>query len=69
MPMAPCTTNSATRKPCWLERSHSTRPPKYSRYIYPGSPDREIIRLMEWRGSLSYTFSKLRKTKAESYQS
>jgi N-carbamoylputrescine amidase len=46
-----------------------TRPPKYSRYIYPGSPGREIIRLMEWRGSLSYTFSKLRKTIAESYQS
>jgi N-carbamoylputrescine amidase len=41
-----------------------TRPPKYSRYIYPGSPGREIIRLMEWRGSLSYTFSKLRKAKA-----
>jgi N-carbamoylputrescine amidase len=41
-----------------------TRPPKYSRYIYPGSPGREIIRLMEWRGSLSYTFSKLRKQKA-----
>lgn len=41
-----------------------TRPPKYSRYIYPGSPGREIIRLMEWRGSLSYTFSRLRKQKA-----
>lgn len=41
-----------------------TRPPKYSRYIYPGSPGREIIRLMEWRGSLSYTFSQLRKAKA-----
>jgi N-carbamoylputrescine amidase len=41
-----------------------SRPPKYSRYIYPGSPGREIIRLMEWRGSLSYTFSKLRKAKA-----
>jgi N-carbamoylputrescine amidase len=40
------------------------QPPKYSRYIYPGSAGREIIRLMEWRGSLSYTFSKLRKTKA-----
>jgi N-carbamoylputrescine amidase len=46
-----------------------TRPPKYSRYIYPGSPGREIIRLMEWRGSLSYTFSKLRKTKAVSFHS
>jgi N-carbamoylputrescine amidase len=41
-----------------------TRPPKYSRYIYPGSAGREIIRLMEWRGSLSYSFSRLRKTKA-----
>jgi N-carbamoylputrescine amidase len=44
-----------------------TRPPKYSRYIYPGSAGREIIRLMEWRGGLSYTFSKLRKTKALSF--
>lgn len=44
-----------------------TRPPKYSRYIYPGSPGREIIRLMEWRGSLSYTFSALRKEKAASF--
>jgi len=41
-----------------------TRPAKYSRYIYPGSPGREIIRLMEWRGSLSYHFSSLRKQKA-----
>ena len=44
-----------------------TRPPKYSRYIYPGSAGREIIRLMEWRGSLSYTFSKLRQSKAISF--
>ncbi len=42
-----------------------SRPPKYSRYIYPGSAGREIIRLMEWRGSLSYSFSALRKTKAQ----
>jgi N-carbamoylputrescine amidase len=41
-----------------------TRPPKYSRYIYPGSPGREIIRLMEFRGRLSYNFSALRKQKA-----
>lgn len=41
-----------------------TRPPKYSRYIYPGSPGREIIRLMEFRGSLSYNFSALRKQRA-----
>ena len=40
------------------------QPPKYSRYIYPGSPGREIIRLMEWRGGLSYTFGSLRKQKA-----
>jgi predicted amidohydrolase len=45
------------------------QPPKYSRYIYPGSPGREILRLMEWRGSLSYTFSKLRKNKAALYSS
>ncbi len=44
-----------------------TRPPKYSRYIYPGSAGREIIRFMEWRGSLSYSFSKLRKAKALSF--
>ncbi|MBK9925076.1 MAG: carbon-nitrogen hydrolase family protein [Anaerolineales bacterium] len=45
-----------------------TRPPKYSRYIYPGSPGREIIRLMEFRGSLSYNFSALRKQKAQAYE-
>jgi hypothetical protein len=45
-----------------------THPTKYSRYIYPGSPGREIIRLMEWRGSLLYTYSKLRKMKAVSVQ-
>jgi hypothetical protein len=44
-----------------------TRPPKYSRYIYPGSPGREIIRLIEWRGSLLYTFNKVRKAKALTY--
>ncbi|HLF34024.1 MAG TPA: carbon-nitrogen hydrolase family protein [Cyclobacteriaceae bacterium] len=38
--------------------------PKFSRYIYPGPAGREIIRLMEWRGSLYYRFSKQRKTKA-----
>ena len=41
-----------------------SRPPKYSRYVYPGSPGREIIRLMEWRGRMSYAFSKTRKSKA-----
>jgi hypothetical protein len=45
-----------------------TRPPKYSRYIYPGSPGREIIRLMEFRGSLSYNFSALRKQKALAFR-
>jgi hypothetical protein len=38
--------------------------PKHSRYIYPGPLGREIIRFMEWRGRLSYTFNKLRKQKA-----
>jgi N-carbamoylputrescine amidase len=41
-----------------------TRPPKYSRYIYPGSLGREIIRLMEWRGGRSYSSSAIRKQKA-----
>jgi len=41
--------------------------PKYSRYIYPGPAGREIIRLMEWRGSLSYRLSKLRKQKAADF--
>lgn len=41
-----------------------TRPPKHSRYIYPGPPGREIIRVMEWRGSLAYTLSKSRRDKA-----
>ena len=44
-----------------------THPPKYSRYIYPVSAGREIIRVMEWRGSLSYALSKLRRAKALSY--
>jgi N-carbamoylputrescine amidase len=47
-----------------LAQKKQTVPPKYSRYIYPGAPGREILRLMEWRGSLYYTFSKLRKEKA-----
>jgi len=38
--------------------------PKYSRYIYPGPLGREIIRLIEWRGSLNYKYSNLRKQKA-----
>lgn len=42
--------------------------PKYSRYIYPGPVGREIIRLMEWHGSLSYNYSKLRKQKAKEYE-
>lgn len=45
-----------------------TCPPKYSRYIYPGSAGREIIRLMEFRGSLSYNFSALRKQKAQAFE-
>jgi len=45
-----------------------TRPSKYSRYVYPGSPGREIIRLMEWRGSMFYTFNRLRKEKAAAAQ-
>jgi predicted amidohydrolase len=53
-----------------LDPSHKkqTRPPKYSRYIYPGSAGREIIRLMEFRGSLSYNFSALRKQKAQAFE-
>jgi len=55
---------TVTLDPALKKQNH---PPKYSRYIYPGSPGREIIRLMEWRGSLSYSFSKLRKAKARSF--
>ena len=53
-----------------LDPSHKkqTRPPKYSRYIYPGSAGREIIRLMEFRGSLSYNFSAVRKQKAQAFE-
>lgn len=50
-----------------LKKQH--RPSKYSRYIYPGSPGREIIRLMERRGRLSYTLSRVRKAKAAQAQS
>jgi hypothetical protein len=52
---------SVTLDPALKRQTH---PYKYSRYIYPGSLGREIVRLMEWRGGLSYTFSKLRKQKA-----
>lgn len=38
--------------------------PGYSRYIYPGPPGREILRLMEWHGRLSYKTSRIRKEKA-----
>lgn len=39
--------------------------PKYSRYIYPGPAGREITRLMELQGYLSYRFSRKRKEKAK----
>jgi hypothetical protein len=42
----------------------STKPEKYSRYIYDGSPGREILRLVEAMGALSYTLSRERKHKA-----
>jgi len=45
-------------------KKKQSRPPKYSRYIYPGPLGREIIRLMELHGSLRYTFNKLRREKA-----
>ena len=51
---------TVTLDPALKKQNH---PARYSRYIYPGSPGREIIRLMEWRGSLSYIFSKQRKQK------
>lgn len=35
--------------------------PEYSRYIYPGPAGREILRLMEWRGRLSYNTNRIRK--------
>jgi len=38
--------------------------PKHSRYIYTGSIGREIIRLIEWQGKLSYTFNRVRKQRA-----
>ncbi|MBI5953295.1 MAG: carbon-nitrogen hydrolase family protein [Chloroflexi bacterium] len=46
------------------ESKRRTTPAKYSRYIYPGQPGREIIRLMEWQGSLRYTFNGLRRARA-----
>jgi len=45
-------------------KKRQSKVPKYSRYIYPGPFGREIIRLMEWRGRLSYQSSKVRKEKA-----
>jgi N-carbamoylputrescine amidase len=41
---------------------------RYSRYIYPGPAGREIIRLMEWRGRMSYRFSRKRREKARQLQ-
>ena len=41
-----------------------TPPQKYSRYIYPGPAGREVLRLLEAFGGLSYAFSGLRKRKA-----
>jgi N-carbamoylputrescine amidase len=49
------------------ELKKQTLPPKYSRYIYPGPLGREIIRLMEWRGSLYYAFNKSRNDKAAQF--
>jgi len=47
-----------------ISKKKQTRPPKHSRYIYPGPLGREIIRLMEWQGSLRYSFNKLRQERA-----
>lgn len=38
--------------------------PKHSRYIYPGSVGREVIRLIEWQGRIAYTLSRTRRSKA-----
>jgi N-carbamoylputrescine amidase len=45
-------------------RKKQSRPEKYSRYIYPGSAGREILRLLEAAGKMSYTFSARRKAAA-----
>jgi N-carbamoylputrescine amidase len=45
-------------------RKRSSRPPKHSRYIYPGPAGREILRVIEAVGHLNYSLSGLRKQKA-----
>jgi N-carbamoylputrescine amidase len=46
------------------QRKKTTRPPKYSRYVYPGPPGRELIRYIEAIGTLNYALSGVRKRKA-----
>ena len=46
------------------QRKKSTRPPKYSRYIYPGPPGRELLKYIEGIGALNYALSGVRKRKA-----
>lgn len=43
-----------------------SKPPKYSRYIYPGPAGREILRLIEWNGYLNYLTNRQRKQIARS---
>lgn len=38
--------------------------PAYSRYIYPGPPGRELLRLIEWRGARQYRTSAVRRSRA-----
>ena len=42
--------------------------PKYSRYLYPGPAGREIIRLVEFKGLINYTFDIRRKRKVRSIE-
>jgi N-carbamoylputrescine amidase len=46
------------------KRKKTAHPPKYSRYVYPGPPGRELFKYIERIGALNYALSGVRKCKA-----
>ncbi len=49
---------------CDPARKKHPVPPHYGRYVYPGPPQRVIVRLIESLGWLSYKLNSRRKNKA-----
>ena len=50
-------------------RKVHTAVPAFGRYIYPGPPGRELLRLIEWRGRRQYEKSAARRSRARSVSS